>query len=162
MNCPSRTDPEFPDGYNQNPNALNADATTRADLGYVANARAREDCGIDCGFGAGGEMVVERPGVGERDRGVEGVRCRGGVGEKGGGGGGGGVAGGVVETDVQPKRRGGVFGGAVEVVRKYLKFVGPGFMVAVAYIDPGMLALIHLSCNSSATSEAFSADVLTS
>jgi metal iron transporter len=37
----------------------------------------------------------------------------------------------------RPKRRRGVFGGAIEVVRKYLKFVGPGFMVAVAYIDPG-------------------------
>lgn len=43
-----------------------------------------------------------------------------------------------VEQDVvDPKRRGGIVGGAVEVVRKYLKFVGPGFMVAVAYIDPG-------------------------
>ncbi|CAN9081143.1 unnamed protein product [Alternaria alternata] len=38
------------------------------------------------------------------------------------------------------KRRGGILGGAIEVVRKYLKFVGPGFMVAVAYIDPGNYA----------------------
>ncbi|EDU46682.1 manganese transporter SMF1 [Pyrenophora tritici-repentis Pt-1C-BFP] len=36
--------------------------------------------------------------------------------------------------------RKGVFGGTVEVVRKYLTFVGPGFMVAVAYIDPGNYA----------------------
>jgi hypothetical protein len=47
MNCPSRVDPEFPEGYNQNPNALNADATTRADLGFIGNAKARDDHTID-------------------------------------------------------------------------------------------------------------------
>lgn len=40
MNCPSRTDePIEGDGYNQNPNFLAADLTTREDLNGIANAR---------------------------------------------------------------------------------------------------------------------------
>ena len=47
MNCPSRVDPIFTEGWNQNPDALNADATTRADLNHMANARLQQDHRID-------------------------------------------------------------------------------------------------------------------
>ena len=146
MNCPSRTDPEFPEGYNQNPNALNADATTRADLGFLANRRARDDHRIDC-HNADDDMTMDQRQVIEEDGGMRpkasnGLRRRSDAARK------------AMPSNaeaavrpptilamdqdvVQPKRRGGIFHGAIEVVRKYLKFVGPGFMVAVAYIDPG-------------------------
>lgn len=146
MNCPSRTDPEFPEGYNQNPNALNTDATTRADLGYLANARARDDNRIDC-HNMDNDIAIDRPQATEEDGRLQpkafyGLRRRsdatGSVDH--------GIAGTAIRPSAifneeqnvdRPKGRGGILGGAIEVIRKYLKFVGPGFMVAVAYIDPG-------------------------
>ncbi|KAG9185622.1 hypothetical protein G6011_06953 [Alternaria panax] len=146
MNCPSRTDPEFPEWYNQNPNALNKDATTRTDLGYLANTRARDDKRIDCHNIDNGTAIDHRQATEEDGRlqpkALDGLRKRSPATRK--------EDHGIADTAIRqsaifneeqnvdrPKRRGGVFGGAVEVVRKYLKFVGPGFMVAVAYIDPG-------------------------
>ncbi|UPX15450.1 NRAMP-like transporter smf-3 [Ascochyta rabiei] len=149
MNCPSRTDPEFPEGYNQNPNALNADATTRADLGYLANTRARDDHRIDC-HNADADMTIDQRRATDEDGGLQlkafgGLRRRSDATRKSNAG--------TAEAAIRPsaiftvdrdvaqsRRRGGIFGGAIEVVRKYLKFVGPGFMVAVAYIDPGNYA----------------------
>lgn len=146
MNCPSRTDPEFPEGYNQNPNALNADATTRADLGYMANTRARDDHRIDC-HNADADMTIDQRQADNEDgrtnhKAFDGRRRRSDATKEGDSG----AAEAAIrpsalfnvdQDTVLPKRRGGIFGGAIEVVRKYLKFVGPGFMVAVAYIDPG-------------------------
>lgn len=44
MNCPSRTDePPVSDGYNQSPNALSNDLTTNADLNGISNLRQRSD-----------------------------------------------------------------------------------------------------------------------
>jgi len=146
MNCPSRTDPEIPDGHNQSPNALNSDATTRADLGFVANTRARNDHRIDC-HNADDDMGIDQRQTADED-GRSNPKAFGGLRRR---------SDAVrksepsnaqaairpsaifsVEQDVvHPKCRGGIFAGAIEVVRKYLKFVGPGFMVAVAYIDPG-------------------------
>lgn len=148
MNCPSRTDPELPDGHNQSPNALNADATTRADLGFVANTRARDDHRIDY-HNADDNMGIDQRQVTEEDGGVGskafgGLRRRSDAARKSEPG----TAQAAIRPSaffsvqqdiVHPKRRGGILGGAIEVVRKYLKFVGPGFMVAVAYIDPGKL-----------------------
>lgn len=148
MNCPSRTDPEFPEGYNQNPNALNADATTRADLGYMANTRARDDHRIDCHDADDDMAIDQRPGVEKggaaKPRAFGGMRVGSDAARK--------IKHNTAEAAlrpsaifamdqdvIQPKRRRGIFGGVIEVVRKYLKFVGPGFMVAVAYIDPGEL-----------------------
>jgi metal iron transporter len=146
MNCPSRVDPEFPEGYNQNPNALNADATTRADLGFMVNARARDDHTIDCldtknDKATGQEDIVEEGRVGaskapvglRRTRDVlnhtnlhsleEHIRPSG-----------------ILHLDTDDsscvRQRGGL-AGLIEVIRKYFTFIGPGFMVAVAYIDPG-------------------------
>ncbi|KAF2720151.1 natural resistance-associated macrophage protein [Polychaeton citri CBS 116435] len=49
MNCPSRTDtePVVEDGYNQSPNALSRDLTTRSDMNGVANARLQRGHRID-------------------------------------------------------------------------------------------------------------------
>jgi metal iron transporter len=146
MNCPSRTDPEFPEGYNQNPNALNADATTRADLDFMANARARDDHRIDRLDANGGTGIVEHPAAEEddpnRSKAFDGLCRRSGPARRKDLSTVPAVRGspdtaGVNDDVAQRRARGGVFGKAIEVVRKYLKFVGPGFMVAVAYIDPG-------------------------
>jgi metal iron transporter len=141
MNCPSRTDPNFPEGYNQNPDALNADATTRADLGYMANTRARDNHRIDC-YNADEDMTIDRrPAIqedgGANSKAFDGLRRRSDAGRKANPGAAEAAISSVNRDVVLPKRRGGLFGGAIEVIRNYLKFVGPGFMVAVAYIDPG-------------------------
>ncbi|KAA8620099.1 MntH Mn2+ and Fe2+ transporter of the NRAMP family [Pyrenophora tritici-repentis] len=145
MNCPSRVDPEFPEGYNQNPNALNADATTRADLGFVANERARDGRAIDCldkdndiapnpsQVDEGSRASASKAGYGLRMRSDAanntGLRFSEDITRPSG-----------TTNNIPLAHRKGVFGGTVEVVRKYLTFVGPGFMVAVAYIDPGNYA----------------------
>ncbi|KAF2025771.1 natural resistance-associated macrophage protein [Setomelanomma holmii] len=149
MNCPSRTDPEFPEGYNQNPNALNADATTRADLGYVANTRARDDHRIDDVSIADGIELDQRPTL--KNDGREGIQIIGDLRRISETGkktvattAGAALASPTIsrsnENDLQPKPPKGIFRQAVGVMRKYTKFVGPGFMVSVAYIDPGNYA----------------------
>ncbi|KAF7874856.1 hypothetical protein EAF04_002030 [Stromatinia cepivora] len=157
MNCPSKTDePLEGDGYNQNPNALANDLTTREDLNGRANGRALrrslEDEGVesinDLGDDTGdGKVTGGESGVG-----------RGAGGERGGGGGGDGKTGHVVGPTVetldirdQSGTRGGYERSCInipkeqfvkmkQVMVKFAKFVGPGFMVAVAYIDPGNYA----------------------
>ena len=155
MNCPSHVDPIIPDGYNQNPDALNADATTRADMNHVANARLRQDHRIDpAALPIVLERILERNGETEEER----TRQEKGRGEGGvvGGGGGGAVgkrniavkAGSGDTSDVATGcdgKRGRYANWRIvdgckklgTILRKYVKFVGPGFMVAVAYIDPG-------------------------
>jgi len=148
MNCPSRVDPEFPEGYNQNPSALNADATTRADLGFVANERARDGRSIDCldmeNDNAPNQLQATEDGDVNASKTNQGLRMSSEATRSTGlyfsedaprPSGTMGVTGG----DVSHARQQGVFGGTVEVIRKYLTFIGPGFMVAVAYIDPGKL-----------------------
>lgn len=142
MNCPSRTDPEIPDGHNQSPNTLNTDATTRADLGYVANTRARNDHRIDCHTEDGEIALRQRQSIGT-SRGTQiealnGLHRRSDATRSSGAG----SPGVPVEMPTiasieQDARRKGIFSGPINVIRKYMKFVGPGFMVAVAYIDPG-------------------------
>ncbi|KAG9197640.1 hypothetical protein G6514_001208 [Epicoccum nigrum] len=149
MNCPSRTEPEFPEGYNQNPNALNADATTRADLGYLMNTRARDDHRLDCHSTDGDTAIHQRQAV-EADQNFQcealgGLPSRSDAANKSVGRSPKAATGPSAffnegQDVVHPKRHGGILGGAINVVRKYLKFVGPGFMVAVAYIDPGNYA----------------------
>lgn len=139
------------DGWNQNPPELNADATTRADLDHLANARLLRHHRIDCGDPASAELeMTKQPAVedeGAEIIGLTAVKTRdGGAVLKGGGGGGVSEA---PDDDGSGGRNGGRYpssngrfhalyerGGGI--LLKYAKFVGPGFMVAVAYIDPGM------------------------
>jgi metal iron transporter len=150
MNCPSRVDPVDMDGYNQNPNALNADATTRADLDHMANARRQRGHRIDPANGTAEIEPSEQQNV-EGDEKAYKLKAEDGrgnvtVGDKGSGG-----PGAVDTLSDNPAGNAGresnngriTFRGIHQkiatVLRKYAKFVGPGFMVAVAYIDPGRL-----------------------
>ncbi|ORY14639.1 natural resistance-associated macrophage protein-domain-containing protein [Clohesyomyces aquaticus] len=132
MNCPSRVDPVHNEGWNQNPPDLNADATTRADFEHISNARRLQDHRIDPKDAA--QIEVEQGGQekteGQADGKTEGGRGRGGVATAGGDGSPGRHAGTLSHWAVQMRR----------VLVKYSKFIGPGFMVAVAYIDPGNYA----------------------
>ena len=142
MNCPSRTD-ELPlhDGLNQNPPGLAADLTTRQDLNGIVNTRTDQDFStipddrkieVHTGSDDKSERIESEwdtaPANRNSDSGSSTLQ-RASAGE---------------QSDPQSlhvfKRSPRTFNTACEVVRvlvKYGKFVGPGFMVAVAYIDPG-------------------------
>ncbi|KAI9879566.1 MAG: hypothetical protein M1830_008100 [Pleopsidium flavum] len=150
MNCPSRTDETIDhEGWNQNPSGLAADLTTREDLNGIANSRAQRDhlaATSELSEGAlESNHVVEPPG--KLTKGSEldtktyknsqitkhlpsisrfGSRLR-------------------VRMANPTRESGSGHAGTVrgftqrsgQVLAKYSKFIGPGFMIAVAYIDPG-------------------------
>ncbi|KAF2204548.1 natural resistance-associated macrophage protein [Delitschia confertaspora ATCC 74209] len=150
MNCPSRVDPLLDDGYNQNPPALNADATTRADMEHMANARLRRDHRIDpldptqAEIETGKRPTTEGEGPRIRLTVVNHKRNTPGSEEHDAGC----LA--APNADQGGNDRGmirswsrcihGYYRSTVQVLVKYCKFIGPGFMVAVAYIDPGNYA----------------------
>jgi metal iron transporter len=152
MNCPSRTDPIFNEGYNQNPNALNADSTTRADLDHMANARLRRDHRIDPADTSTTEIEPSKCNITERERhaiklkgldspgilGVDEGRTAGHQSRDF-------VGGGRITMKKFQARLDGIAGNISRVLRKYAKFIGPGFMVAVAYIDPGRSLSLRFS-----------------
>jgi metal iron transporter len=146
MNCPSRTDPEVPPDWNQSPNALSGDSTTRSDLSRIASARLQHDHKLKDRHGPHVELNTFHPPTdtgGERRNSLRSART--GDGERGEA---------MLEDTVgfgyseeEPSnndpsiplwrralRRAG------RVLWKYAKFVGPGFMISVAYIDPGNYA----------------------
>ena len=133
MNCPSRTDEPEGTGFNQNPNALAADLTTRQDLNGRTNSRIlRRIASSEVE-----DVVEDEPGDSqERDNGNE-KRVEG-----------------VVESVVtltglshvgRPRETLEVSEGAgrggnhlnkystsvLKAVKKFGKFVGPGFMVRI-------------------------------
>ncbi|EPE33726.1 hypothetical protein GLAREA_06739 [Glarea lozoyensis ATCC 20868] len=127
MNCPSRTEePLEGDGMNQNPNSLSADLTTRNDLNGIANTRALRRI----------ESEIRTTESVEPDGGTVEGREKGEWREVVVGGGG---RGGSVVGDDEGGR-GNRFVRAREMAVTFGKFIGPGFMIAVAYIDPGNYA----------------------
>jgi metal iron transporter len=132
MNCPSRTDEPEGTGFNQNPNALAADLTTRQDLNGRANSRvlrriassevqivvedesgdSRERNGEKMGEIV--ERMVTRTGLSHVGRPLETLE----VSERNGTGG-----------RISPV--GKYLMGASNVMKKFGKFVGPGFMVSI-------------------------------
>ncbi|KAM3416495.1 hypothetical protein BST61_g8086 [Cercospora zeina] len=142
MNCPSRTEPDMPPDWNQNPNPLAE--ITRSELGKVASARVQHDHKLKNQNGAESDFAeMHAP------RGHESPQKAMSV------GGDGtsptatpGFGGRVLEDTLgitpsnprklppwqQPLDR------ARKVIWKYVRFTGPGFMIAVAYIDPGNYA----------------------
>jgi metal iron transporter len=136
------------EGWNQSPNAFNADATTVADLNHMVNARLRRDDRIDH---ADALLVRKENTKLDIDRGSDSTTKSKAIAGHGG-----------IVTD-EDKRCGAdtglpcgdprgnttrVLGGLRTTIReraqegskillKYARFIGPGFMVAVAYIDPG-------------------------
>jgi metal iron transporter len=137
MNCPVRTDPAPDEGHNQNPPELAPELTTRRtlnpkksqtgiriDLVDGSHAPAEEEPGDPNEIkstdeeGANGGRQSEATGCMQK-----GLRFW--------GGGDGANSGGGKRRFVNAAIK------AREVVKKYVKFIGPGFMVSVAYIDPG-------------------------
>ncbi|KAK0905560.1 NRAMP-like transporter smf-3 [Friedmanniomyces endolithicus] len=154
MNCPSKTEPEVPDDWNQNPNDLNGDTTTRSDLSRIANARLQRDHRLRDQDVAEVELVAMQQQTAEEGKGIH--------------------AGlpGIEDNDDErahetgemmleqtlgtadtpsgdnPSRHGSPkaplwrrsLADCARVLLKYVKFIGPGFMISVAYIDPGNYA----------------------
>ena len=132
MNCPSRTD-ELLDhpGWNQSPPFLNADLTTRNDFNGIINAREQRDHRLDQ-EGTEEDKPTQR--VEPNDSSGEGARgqlpkSHGSYGLTPS------PSGHAVTTS--PARMNRAFTRAKEVLFKYAQFVGPGFLISVAYIDPG-------------------------
>ena len=147
MNCPSRTDGTLEnDGWNQNPPALAGDLTTREDLNGIANLRL-ERVPTYLEERDQSEMLDTRP-LDQSDR----------------------IRGNSTNPPITPNHEtpdrskispihppkvdrpssshgGGCTRGLemklkrlAQIIIKFTKFVGPGFMVSVAYIDPGNYA----------------------
>ena len=141
MNCPSRTDDDLDHpSWNQNPPSLAADLTTRQDLNGIVNSRTKLD--TDCTLVDEAEKEVDDGHAKDRppDARLPAPSC-------------------ADLSDYEPPtaapkpriRRIGPFGlGDLppwkattclqrfgQILTKFGKFIGPGFMVAVAYIDPG-------------------------
>merc|ERR1712093_954227 len=123
MNCPSRVDEVLDhDGWNQNPSSLSGDTTTRADLNGIVNARdRRENQNIepdDRGeFIADSEHDAQKFGRLREDDNQASVFSN-------------------VPRD-HPNHPAGAAQKVWQAVLKFGGFIGPGFMIAVAYIDPG-------------------------
>ena len=166
MNCPSRTDDTLENpGWNQNPSPLNADLTTRNDFNGMANARQQRGSSSSNSLGIteeeasrtrwqqqGDEAGYEEEKIGPKSEVVQTV----------------GAVSGVTGEDEFPGREHQtssiaigspltkIFKSLLAFVRgdnndnekkkwwtyifKFARFVGPGFIIAVAYIDPGNYA----------------------
>lgn len=145
MNCPAKTEPIVGDGHNQNPDVLCPELTTRSDLGRIANARKQtgRDHRLSDPQMSSDPDIIPQSLASQPDRvgaidgaGVVGVQEQ----EKGGFRR---VVNGLSERSRRRPPSGwwrGAATKAVGVLRKYLRFVGPGFMISVAYIDPGNYA----------------------
>ncbi|RJE23073.1 transporter [Aspergillus sclerotialis] len=143
MNCPSRTDPETLDhpDWNQNPPPLNADVTTRNDFNGIANSKVhRKHAGTG---GVAGERSFS---VEPRSHGIEEDREGGDLKKPGA------VIAATSGCEVPPESSSesprqpfihlipSFLLHPARSVAKFARFVGPGFLIAVAYIDPGNYA----------------------
>lgn len=151
MNCPSRPDDieSHPD-WNQNPQDLNSDATTRADLNGVVNRRAQRDhedsisladLQEDSRCPPQSTFEKEKSTVIQSDTDVEILRNAAAMSSIN-----------SIDTGLQTSstskdhhRRGKSWLQSppkriTDVLVKYARFIGPGFLVSVSYIDPGNYA----------------------
>ena len=151
MNCPSRTDePAAHQNWNQNPSELPAENTTRQDLNGIVNARTGQDSIKEVEDAGGG---LESDGHNDYHRVVDPKdalsfrhrkrasrsspsslelrptndhdipQFRNGFPSLG---------------DVSPHGKSSNFFLRIwRILAKFCKFIGPGFMISVAYIDPG-------------------------
>jgi len=150
MNCPDRPDPSAldNDGYNQSPHPLGL--ATNSDMNGLANRRPRSDHklrhqdedGLDerigpvsdvRNTGAGRARVLASQGFEDREMYSMGSGWRGGDDAE-------------VPSDMTTNKKGlqaslaRQFRRLKHIIVKFSKFIGPGFMIAVAYIDPGNYA----------------------
>jgi len=148
--CPSRTDePLEGDGYNQSPPQLSGDLTTNQDLNGIANSRELRDHGphsVGSSSNARGDDIainLEPPNGTDSDAAIKLANGSNVIGQLPGEG-----FGPVLTAAVVRNRPGSASppdGGSIPVplptrVKRiahslvtYTKFVGPGFMIAVAY-----------------------------
>ncbi|KAL8763258.1 MAG: hypothetical protein Q9184_000898 [Pyrenodesmia sp. 2 TL-2023] len=137
MNRPSRTDePGERDGWNQSPPHLSADLTTREDLNGTANLRTHRDADISAHGPPQIDGWIEPDSptrMRRQDRSTEGSKSSSHT-----------IPSASYHTanSQQTRRnvRSHIFHVALrsgKTLLKFGKFIGPGFMVAVAYIDPG-------------------------
>jgi metal iron transporter len=135
MNCPSRTDEtEAHPEWNQNPHALSSDLTTRADLNGIVNLREQQT--IESSLDSNELEDIRVMPVEESPPAV--VKS-------------------PTAVKVDPLSPAAIqhthplrlpdlrspqafVNKVVVTLRKYAGFVGPGFLIAVAYIDPGNYA----------------------
>lgn len=157
--CPSRTDEPYKgEGYNQSPDALSADLTTNQDLNGIANtrenlgARAITSASQDLADSGGPNMnnapdTYKEGGGGSTTNG--GLPAIGRPGEEGSGGDGSKNPGDAVKSPATTpftEERNAATPSPTRIERlkrtllTFAQFVGPGFMIAVAYIDPGNYA----------------------
>ncbi|KAA8648739.1 hypothetical protein EYZ11_008051 [Aspergillus tanneri] len=142
MNCPSRTDDTLENpGWNQNPPALNADITTRNNFNGIANSKVHRRHASGKGSPLGeGITVIESQSYGTDGGEPESEKK---------------TPGEVVSAASgyePPKADSGLprrhFPQCItsfslhvaQSIVKFARFVGPGFLIAVAYIDPGNYA----------------------
>lgn len=134
MNQTSRTDEMDNPGWNQNPPSLNAEETTRQDLNGIINSREQRDhMSLSSEPGGGLPQPDKTPMDVAQDEersakakgdGLDGTAC--------------------VADRQQDQNKALTF--RIPIPRflrpfvKFASFIGPGFLIAVAYIDPGNYA----------------------
>ncbi|OHE98439.1 metal ion transporter metal ion transporter [Colletotrichum orchidophilum] len=155
MNRPSRTDEPYEgEGYNQSPNALSNDLTTNEDLNGIVNARALEpgedDKGLSLGDSGTGDGDISQSSHTDWVKGGSGPAAAAATAKSDGLG----LPEGeevhttplpTLPSHQLPLGEGGnsprileaLFNRVKKAVVKFGSFIGPGFMIAVAYIDPG-------------------------
>ena len=141
MNCPSRTDEDEPaahQGWNQNPSELAAEITTRQDLNGIVNLRTGQDSVREAEDARGGSALDghdDYQRVADANDALsffpqlrptddhDSTEPR---------------------TELSSLGHGSSHGGSSNfflriwrILAKFCKFIGPGFMISVAYIDPG-------------------------
>ncbi|KAI5866215.1 natural resistance-associated macrophage protein [Durotheca rogersii] len=144
MNRTSRTDePDEGDGYNQSPNAFSNDLVTNQDLNGIANAREHRSSATRSIDNSGQPMAEDTlSAAADDDPGQRSPTprltnpCRT-IGQTPGS-----LSPAPVHesSDAAPASRQSPLGRLKYTVINFGKFVGPGFLVAVAYIDPGNYA----------------------
>ena len=154
MNCPSRTDePAAHDGWNQNPSELAADVTTRQDLNGIVNSRIGQDSAQEA-EDVRGDSQVDGPSdylrIADPDN-TRSFRNRRGTRTS--------ISTHTLRSFPDPQlantnsssepesdrvvhdasdgRSSNFFLRIWRIIAKFCRFIGPGFMISVAYIDPG-------------------------
>lgn len=140
MNCPSRTDePPKSDGWNQSPPDFSGDLTTRQDFNGLVNLREQQDSHTgDCATECDKADVVDEGHA--RDRlPPSSSPCYGNPSRTHS----------TSEMVATPRRQSILshestdpqspvsLNVVVKILVKFARFIGPGFMISVAYIDPG-------------------------
>jgi len=142
MNCPVRTEPLPDEGHNQNPPALAAELTTNNSLNHRANdTSAGNTSRVHLTDGSHNSIDPNDP-IAEPDENQE-EETKVGTDEK--------KDDGIMVVEVPTDNSGsgehgrgfrrGISNATTKVksvLVKYTKFVGPGIMISVAYIDPGI------------------------